>query len=39
MVFLIIFAGLLYLTKKKVWQEVEKPAEMARGQRPVEGAP
>ncbi len=38
MVFLIVFAGLLYLTKKKLWHEVEKPAEMARGQRRVEGA-
>ena len=31
-VFLLVFAGLLYFTKKKVWREVEKPAELARGQ-------
>ena len=29
MIFLIVFSGLLYLTKKKVWREVEKPAEAA----------
>jgi len=29
-VFLIIFAGLMYFTKKKVWKEVEAPAEAAR---------
>jgi len=34
MVFLLVFAGLLYLTKKKLWHEVEKPAELARGQDP-----
>jgi hypothetical protein len=34
MSFLLVFAGLLYLTKQKVWQEVEKPAELARGQDP-----
>jgi ubiquinol-cytochrome c reductase cytochrome b/c1 subunit len=34
MVFLLVFAGLLYLTKKKVWLEVEKPSELARGQDP-----
>jgi ubiquinol-cytochrome c reductase cytochrome b/c1 subunit len=39
MVFLIIFAGLLYFTKKKVWKEVEAPAEAERGQVPVEGKP
>ena len=38
-VFLIVLAGLLYLTKKKVWHEVEAPSERARGQRPVQGAP
>jgi ubiquinol-cytochrome c reductase cytochrome b/c1 subunit len=37
MVFLIIFAGLMYFTKKKVWKEVEPPTEPARGQVPVEG--
>jgi ubiquinol-cytochrome c reductase cytochrome b/c1 subunit len=39
MIFLIIFAGLMYFTKKKVWKEVEAPAEAARGQVPVEGKP
>jgi ubiquinol-cytochrome c reductase cytochrome b/c1 subunit len=39
MVFLIIFAGLMFFTKKKVWKEVEAPAEAARGQVPVEGKP
>ncbi len=39
MVFLIVFAGLMYFTKKKVWKEVEAPAEAARGQVPVEGKP
>ena len=34
MAFLIVFAGLLYFTKKKVWRELEKPAELARGQNP-----
>jgi ubiquinol-cytochrome c reductase cytochrome b/c1 subunit len=34
MIFLLVFAGLLYLTKKKVWHEVEKPAELDRGQNP-----
>jgi ubiquinol-cytochrome c reductase cytochrome b/c1 subunit len=33
-VFLLVLAGLLFLTKKKVWHEVEKPAEVARGQDP-----
>ncbi len=32
--FLIVLAGLLYFTKKKVWREIEKPAEVARGQDP-----
>jgi ubiquinol-cytochrome c reductase cytochrome b/c1 subunit len=32
--FLIVFAGLLYFTKKKVWHEVEAPAEVGRGQHP-----
>lgn len=39
MVFLIVFAGLMYLTKKKVWHEVEAPSEAIRGQVPVEGKP
>jgi ubiquinol-cytochrome c reductase cytochrome b/c1 subunit len=34
MAFLIVLAGLLYLTKKKVWREVELPAEVGRGQDP-----
>jgi ubiquinol-cytochrome c reductase cytochrome b/c1 subunit len=32
--FIIVLAGLLYFTKKKVWQEVEVPSELARGQEP-----
>jgi hypothetical protein len=39
MVFLVVFALLMYLTKKKVWHEVEAPSEAARGQVPVEGKP
>ena len=38
-VFLIVFSGLMYFTKKKVWKEVEAPSEAARGQVPVEGKP
>jgi ubiquinol-cytochrome c reductase cytochrome b/c1 subunit len=34
MIFLFVLAGLLYLTKKKVWHEVEKPREIAHGQDP-----
>lgn len=34
MIFLIVLAGLMYFTKKKVWHEVEKPLEAARGQDP-----
>ena len=34
MVFLIVLAGLLYFTKKKVWHQVEKPRELAHGQDP-----
>ena len=34
MIFLIVLAGLMYFTKKKVWHEAEKPAEVARGQDP-----
>jgi ubiquinol-cytochrome c reductase cytochrome b/c1 subunit len=33
-IFLIVFAGLLYFTKKKVWHEVEAPREAAHGQDP-----
>jgi len=39
MVFLIVFAGIMYFTKKKVWKEVEAPAEAGRGRVPVEGKP
>ena len=39
MLFLLVFAGLMYLTKKKVWKEVEAPTEAVRGQVPVEGKP
>jgi ubiquinol-cytochrome c reductase cytochrome b/c1 subunit len=34
MIYLIALSILLYLTKKKVWHEVEKPAEISRGQNP-----
>jgi ubiquinol-cytochrome c reductase cytochrome b/c1 subunit len=34
LIFLIVLAGLMYFTKKKVWHEVEKPTEIARGQDP-----
>jgi ubiquinol-cytochrome c reductase cytochrome b/c1 subunit len=34
LIFLIIFSGLLYFTKKRVWHEIEKPREVARGQDP-----
>jgi len=33
-IFLIVLAGLLYFTKKKVWHEVEVPRELAHGQDP-----
>jgi ubiquinol-cytochrome c reductase cytochrome b/c1 subunit len=35
MIFLIVLAGLLYFTKKKVWHQVEKPREIAAGQDPA----
>jgi ubiquinol-cytochrome c reductase cytochrome b/c1 subunit len=35
MIFLIVLAGLMYFTKKKVWHEVEKPRELAHGQNPA----
>jgi len=35
-IFLIIFAGLLYFTKKKVWHQVELHPEKLRGRPPVE---
>ena len=38
MIFLIVLAGLMYFTKKKVWHELEKPAEIARGQDPKKTA-
>jgi ubiquinol-cytochrome c reductase cytochrome b/c1 subunit len=38
MIFLIVLAGLMYFTKKKVWHEVEKPREIARGQDPKKTA-
>jgi cytochrome c1 len=38
MVFLIVLAGLMYFTKKKVWHELEKSGEIARGQDPKETA-
>jgi len=34
MIFLIVLAGLMYFTKKKVWYEVEKPREIAHGPDP-----
>ena len=35
MIFLIVLAGLLYFTKKKVWHEVEEPRERVHGQDPA----
>jgi ubiquinol-cytochrome c reductase cytochrome b/c1 subunit len=35
MIFLVILAGLLYFTKKKIWHKIEKPLEVARGQDPA----
>jgi ubiquinol-cytochrome c reductase cytochrome b/c1 subunit len=34
LIFLVVLSGLLYFTKKKIWHEVEKPREIARGQDP-----
>ncbi len=34
MIFLVVLAGLLYFTKKKIWYEIERPQEIARGQDP-----
>jgi cytochrome c1 len=34
MIFLVVLAGLLYFTKKKIWHKIEKPLEVARGQDP-----
>jgi len=33
-IFLIVLTGLLYFTKKRVWHEIEKPREAARGREP-----
>jgi cytochrome c1 len=35
MVFLIVFAGLLYFTKKKVWHDVHEPHEASHEQEPA----
>ena len=35
LIFLVVLAGLLYFTKKKVWHEVEAPREAAQGQDPA----
>jgi cytochrome c1 len=34
-IFLIVLAGLLYFTKKKVWHEIEAPREIAKGKDPA----
>ncbi len=34
MIFLLVFAGLLYFTKKRVWHRIELPREVAHGQDP-----
>jgi len=34
MIYLLVLAGLLYFTKKKIWHEVEKPRELSHGQDP-----
>ena len=34
MVFLLVLAGLLYFTKKRIWHDVEHPAEATQGQGP-----
>ena len=34
MVFLVVLAGLLYFTKKRIWHDVEHPAEATHGQGP-----
>jgi hypothetical protein len=36
MIFLIVFAGLLYFTKKKVWREVELHPEELKPRPPTE---
>ena len=33
-IFLIVLSVLLYFTKKKVWHDIEKPGEIAKGQNP-----
>jgi hypothetical protein len=34
LIFLVILSVLLYFTKKKIWHEIEKPTEIAKGQDP-----
>ena len=34
LIFLVILSVLLYFTKKKIWHEIEKPTEVAKGQDP-----
>src|SRR5262245_40527823 len=34
LIFLIVLSVLLYFTKKKIWHEIEKPGEIAKGQDP-----
>ncbi|MBV8511934.1 MAG: hypothetical protein JO289_17405, partial [Xanthobacteraceae bacterium] len=34
LIFLVVLSVLLYFTKKKIWHEIEKPAEVAKGQDP-----
>lgn len=35
LVFLLVLSGLLYFTKKRVWEQIEKPREIAHGQDPT----
>jgi ubiquinol-cytochrome c reductase cytochrome b/c1 subunit len=34
LIFLIVLSMLLYFTKKKLWHDIEKPAEISKGQDP-----
>jgi ubiquinol-cytochrome c reductase cytochrome b/c1 subunit len=34
LIFLVVLSVLLYFTKKKIWHEIEKPTEVAKGQDP-----
>jgi len=34
LIFLVVLSVLLYFTKKKIWHEIEKPTEIAKGQDP-----